>query len=97
MKLPEQLKNKEFRFVLLPKNAKSPPIHSFNEKQFTWQEAELHDGNIAVLGGYGGLGVLDIDDIDFLEAIIDKIPNTFTVKTATKKLPHFYFIIEEDI
>jgi hypothetical protein len=56
--------------------------------------AEGH--NYGILTGIGGLVVLDVDDIARLEAlgILDKVPETFTVKTGRGGL-HFYYICKD--
>jgi len=56
--------------------------------------AEGH--NYGILTGIGGLVVLDVDDIARLEAlgILDKVPETFTVKTGRGGL-HFYYICQD--
>lgn len=56
--------------------------------------AEGH--NYGILTGIGGLVVLDVDDIARLESlgILDKVPETFTVKTGRGGL-HFYYICKD--
>jgi hypothetical protein len=56
--------------------------------------AEGH--NYGILTGIGGLVVLDVDDIVGLKAlgILDKVPETFTVKTGRGGL-HFYYICQD--
>jgi len=56
--------------------------------------AEGH--NYGILTGIGGLVVLDVDDLAGLEAlgILDKVPETFTVKTGRGGL-HFYYLSQD--
>jgi hypothetical protein len=98
---PEQLKRPECKFVLLPKNKKDPPLHSFNKIQYDWKSAKEHKGNIGILAGYpiedGFLAFLDYDSWGFLNEIYFELPQTFCVRTALKKLVHQYFIVDEQI
>lgn len=50
-------------------------------------------GNYAVAGGHGGLVILDIDH-DSALAYLDKLPETFTVKSGGKRLPHLYYLTD---
>ncbi len=52
--------------------------------------------NYGVLGGKGGLIILDYDDYLFQELYSKKLPKTFTVKSAGKGLKHCYYFINED-
>lgn len=50
-------------------------------------------GNYAVAGGHGGLVILDIDH-DSALAWLDNLPETFTVKSGGKGLPHLYYLTD---
>jgi len=56
---------------------------------FNSKEVLAHENNIGIIGGYGRLRILDIDDESLGEALEDKM-NTFTIKTGSGG-KHFYF------
>ena len=96
--LIKQLRNKNFRFVRVQAKGKKaiglnwPTINndSYDSKRLKqWVE---QDGNYGVIGGYGNLVIIDIDDMEMLEIIKDVLPETFTVKTT--KGFHFYYTCE---
>jgi len=95
IEIPKQLKNNKFRFVLLKKKSKIPfekEWQSKNNYAFTdlklWKHLK-QNGNYGVVGGYGNLRILDIDN----PKLIDKFDamQTFTVKTGGGGR-HLYFI-----
>ena len=95
MKLPIQLQNNQFRFVLIKKGTKCPyeeAWHTTNNYPFFNKKIELTE-NVGIVCGYGNLIVLDIDNIKYLDEF-DKKCNTFSVKTGSGKR-HYYFICRE--
>jgi putative DNA primase/helicase len=99
--IPEQLKKPEFRFVLLKAKDKIPFEKDWTNKGYTFDNPRLiqhikSGGNYGVIGGYGNLRMLDIDDLDRVEEFEKKLGNTFMVKTGSGGL-HFYFISEYDV
>ncbi len=57
---------------------------------------QLRDhGTYAVATGHGGLVVIDVDH-EQGRAILDQLPETFTVLSGGKKLPHIYLRVEGD-
>ena len=91
--LYEELK-KEKKYVPL---GKAPFEKNWQKQGYKYDDKRLieHQGNIGIIGGYGNLVILDIDDKELgerLEAEYD----TFTVKTGTGG-KHFYFICEDKI
>lgn len=93
--IPKQLKNKAFRFNLLLKDSKIPiPTKKWSEVNYKYNEKELlkHPGNYGVIGGYGNLRILDIDNKELAEKLFNVL-DTFTVKTCGGTY-HFYFISE---
>jgi len=125
MKLPKQLQNPEFRFVLLGKwdcwkhketgeitempsevykelkklnqwmpLGKAPFEKNWQEKGYAYNSAELINHlktkNFGVIGGYGNLRILDIDDVKLAEEILKKT-KTYTIKTGGGGM-HFYFL-----
>jgi len=132
LKIPEQLKNPEFRFVLLGKwnnwgryenkNGKSvlvetkefsgldyeelsknkewkplgkaPYEPAWQKNGYSFDNPKLlnHQANFGIIGGYGKLRILDIDDSGLASLMSEKL-NTFAVKTGSGGT-HFYFISE---
>jgi hypothetical protein len=94
IKIPEFLKNEEFRFILLNKDSKIPcekKWESINNYKYNDPKLLKHledDGNYGVLAGHGRLRILDADNLEFAENC-KKIFETLTVKTCGGGL-HFY-------
>ena len=96
-KLPIQLKNNKFNFVRV--KGKNPSVsgkdwqnqvHSFIEVP-SW----IKNGyNYGVMGGIGGLVIIDADSDSISEAVETNLPETFTVETGSGK-KHYYFICTE--
>jgi len=121
-KIPKQLQNPDFRFVLLGKwntwrNAQTKEVRIFEPNEYSninksiwkplgkapfvksWQEnghlfnssvVMQHKFNIGVIGGYGNLRILDIDNTQLADELLKKL-NTFAVRTGSGGV-HFYFI-----
>lgn len=97
MEIIKQLQNPNFRFVLIRLKDKAP-------FEMQWQKIrnyppqhkrlELHKGNLGIVAGYGGLVILDIDDISLTNKF-DKMLDTFSVKTGSGGR-HYYLKCEEN-
>ena len=92
MKIPTQLKKEKLRFVRLKVCGKIPFEKGWQNKRHTYKDLELHQGNIGIQGGKGGLFVLDFDSKYAHDIVKDYLPPTFIVASAGKKLPHYYYI-----
>jgi len=94
--LPKQLQNDDFRFIQLKEKAKEPISgKSWLQNLGNFYDAErwLADGyNVGVVGGYGNLRIVDLDDENY-EEWAKKLPETFTTKS--KRGWHLYYIIKE--
>jgi hypothetical protein len=98
MKIPLQLQNPELRFYLCRKDeGKLPAEKSWNETNnymFFEERLQRYKGNYGVCCGYGNLVVLDFDDKEYYDKVKVHLPDTFTVLTANKRLPHMYYYLE---
>lgn len=100
--IPPQLLNEKFRFVLLQPNGKIPIEKEWQKKNnYSCEDIRLKNhikngGNYGILTGIGNLIVLDFDTKEAWEEWKDKLPKTFTTKTATKGLPHLYYFCETE-
>jgi len=97
--IPDRLKTPELRFYLVRSNGKIPIEKNWNESggaNYSWMERHLrtYRGNYGVVCGIGKLVVLDFDDLETYEANKHYLPPTFTVRTATKRLPHLYYYLK---
>lgn len=99
MEIPKQLKNPNFRFVLLGKGgtekAKIPFEKDWQNKGYAFDNPKLinhiqTENNFGVIGGYGNLRILDIDEPKLAEEFEKKL-DTYTIKTGSGGR-HFYFI-----
>lgn len=94
--IPKQLKEENYRFCPLIKGTKrsytshDKQNYSHNNKDFL---NLLKLGyNYGVLTGYNNLLVIDVDNNTILKEIKElNLPPTFTILSATKKKPHFYY------
>jgi hypothetical protein len=100
-KIPEKLRNIDFRFYLIAKNGKTPIEKKWNKSdgnnygfRFCNDAILKHNGNLGICTGFGNLIVFDFDDWKFYEKIRFSLPHTFTVKTALKRQYHMYFIYQ---
>jgi len=95
MILPQQLQNREFRFILIKPNTKNPMESAWQQyNNYVYFNSKIRQAkNVGALCGKGGLVVLDIDDEKYLKEF-DKKCNTFSVKTGSGKR-HYYFICKD--
>ncbi len=92
MKIPKQLQNKNFRFVLIQQKSKAPyepQWQKIRNYPFDHNKIIHHKGNLGVVAGYGSLIILDIDDKNLI-AMYDTRCATFSVKTGSGGR-HYYF------
>ncbi len=95
MEIPKQLKKIEFRFCKLKAKDKVPFEKDWQNKGYEYRDLKLTNhieqgGNYGVIGGYGNLRILDIDDPK-LAVELKKLLPTFTVQTGGGGM-HFYFL-----
>jgi len=96
MEIPQQLKQKGIKFVLLEKGGKKPFQKEWQNKVIDFDDIELlehinNKGNYGVMGGgLKQLIIIDFDDEKIQNEVVKKLPQTFTVKTGSGKL-HKYF------
>jgi len=100
IKIPEQLRDKKFRFIKLKKKDKVPIEKDWTTTaNYEWDDPEMQihlkdDNNYGVACGYGHLVVIDCDKEEIKNTVEDKLPETFTVKTGRGGY-HFYYICED--
>lgn len=98
MKIPPQLQKKEFRFVKIKKGQKGPFERDWpNTANYKWNDPKFKKWaeNYGVVCGYGDLVVIDADKKEIEKVVRKRLPNTFTVKSGGKGLPHFYYICKD--
>ncbi len=100
--IPKQLCNPNFRFFLLAKNKKVPPIEKFwnSKNNYMFFENKLlnhlnNGGNIGVVTGINSLIVIDFDDKEYQDLKVRLLPKTFVTKSANKRLQHRYYLLED--
>lgn len=94
-RLPDQLRNHKYRFYLA--HNKIPVQPSWNSTtNYRYDELELASwhGNYGLVCGIGGIIVLDFDNMELYEKVVSQLPPTFTVQSASRKLPHMYYVLE---
>jgi phage/plasmid-associated DNA primase len=96
IKLPEQLRQPGFEFVLLKPKSKVPMSSEtdWQNKVISFDNSRLllHEGNIGIKGGgIHRLVIVDCDNKNVQEEIEKMLPPTFTVASGGKGLFHFYY------
>ncbi len=95
--IPHQLQKDIFGFVKLRKDSKIPFELNWPDKPYSYKEIQgwIDQGNnYGVLGGYGGLVIIDADTLELSHIVQQRLANTFTVKSS-RFAYHHYFICEE--
>lgn len=101
--IPSQLCTIGYRFILAKKNEKIPVEKDWQSKNnYAYNDVRLSDwlraeNNYGVLCGSRGLVILDFDTIEKWNELKDKLPETFTVQSATRGLPHLYYHVIGEI
>ncbi len=93
--IPKQLQNEKFRFIKLKNNSKFPlEKWKKQENQYIYADSKFleHTVNYGIICG-NGLIVLDLDNENIYNAIKDKLPKTFQVKTTRGY--HFYYLCSD--
>lgn len=85
-KLPQQLQNPSLRFVKLLPKSKKPYEKDWTRKPYKSDEIECwfsEGNNYGILGGHGGLIIVDADTPEIV-SLLDKLPPTARQKTPKK-------------
>ena len=91
-RIPHQLQKEEFGFVKLKPRTKIPFEQDWQNKPYSSIEIQAwidEGGNYGVLGGHGGLVILDADTEEISILVKNRLPSTFTVKS--NRGYHFYY------
>lgn len=97
MEIPDRLKQKGIKFVLLERGGKRPFQLEWQNKIIEYDNPELikhleERGNYGVMGGGEKmLIIIDFDNVKVQEEVCPKLPQTFTVKTGSGKLHKYFF------
>ncbi|KKN50451.1 hypothetical protein LCGC14_0632820 [marine sediment metagenome] len=97
MTIPKQLQHKGINFVLLEKGGKKPFEIGWQKKQIEFDDPRLmqhlvEKGNYGVRGGGNKkLLIVDFDDEKVQKECLNKLPDTFKVKTGRGLLHLYYF------
>ena len=95
--IPKQLQHKDINFVLLEKGGKKPFEIGWQKKQIEFDDPRLmqhlvEKGNYGVRGGGNKkLLIVDFDDEKVQKECLNKLPDTFKVKTGRGLLHLYYF------
>ncbi len=92
--LPVHLQDKRFGFVKLRPRTKIPFEKNWNNRPYSYKTIQSwinHGGNYGVLGGYGGLIIIDTDSPQMVDIVFPNLPETFTVKTPNRGYHLYYF------
>jgi len=99
--IPDQLK--AFQFYLVRSGAKIPLEKAWNDtRNYTHDHYILQNhlwtrNNYGVVCGINQLIVLDFDHDEFYADAQKYLPETFTVLSARKRLPHLYYVLDGEM
>lgn len=93
--IPQQLKDENFRFVLIKYKTKRPYENNWQNNGYKYNDPKLikhleEGGNYGVIGGYGNLRIIDIDDPTLIEEYDAKL-KSFATKTGSGGR-HYYIL-----
>jgi len=94
-RIPNQLRTGSFGFVKLAPRSKKPVEKNWTNSPHSFHEINEWVGrgnNYGVLGGVGGLIVVDADTPELSAVVESKLPPTMTVSTGKGK--HYYFLCD---
>lgn len=97
--IPKQLQDDNFRFIKIRTKQKAPFENSWqknNNYKYDDKLLQSHiklDGNYGIVTGYGNLCVIDFDNEEYQEKLINKLPETFIVRSGGG-LKHLYYYID---
>lgn len=97
--IPDKLQQPFFRFIKVREN-KAPLEERWTDKNnYMYNETEIiafieKEKRYGIVTGFGGLLVIDFDTETIQKEVMQKLPETFTVKTAGRGLYHLYFIVD---
>ncbi len=95
--IPRQLEKQRFILTGSAINEKAPiekewqKDNNYMLQDIRFQEHLAKGGTYGVLTGINNLIVIDFDNEQVQNEVIEKFPETFTIKTAGKGLLHLYF------
>lgn len=98
--IPKQLQNPDYRFALVQPRKKIPCEKGWPENSnYRFDEKKLigfleNGWNYGVVCGKGNLVVIDADTPELDAAVVENLPETFTVKTG-RGAHHFYYICKD--
>lgn len=95
IEIPKQLQNENFRFCLVLNSTKRPFEDNWQDTNYKYNDIKLQNwlkdnNNYGVIGGYGNIVIIDIDDKNLAKEVKEKL-DTFTVKTGSGGM-HFYIL-----
>jgi P4 family phage/plasmid primase-like protien len=96
--IPNQLKQKEFRFIRIKPQEKIPIEKNWQKtKNYYYKDDILqkHTGNIGLATGYGNIVVVDFDNLEVQNKVLTNMPQTFTTSSGNEEgLVHCWFIVD---
>ena len=99
MKIPEVLRKNEFRFAKIKEGEKIPFEKNWStSNNYRWDDEELQEhiengGNVGLVGGFGDVIILDVDDYDVQVAVEKKLPETLEILSGSGNV-NFVFQVQ---
>lgn len=95
MDIPEQLSADKFRFILVGNDKRPQELEWTTKNNYPYDSEKIKkQERYGVLCGENNLVVIDYDNEIIQKETEDKLPETFTVKTAGKGLHHLYYVVD---
>jgi len=89
--IPIQLQKEELKFCKILPKSKRPFEKDWANNGYTYTDIDTSTGNYGVIGGYGGLIIIDSDTQELQEVVDTKLPKTFRVRTGSGGCHDYYF------
>ena len=101
MKIPEVLRKNEFRFAKIKEGEKILRENWSTSNNYRWDDEELQEhiengGNVGLVGGFGDVIILDVDDYDVQVAVEKKLPETLEILSGSGNV-NFVFRCKDDV
>ena len=100
LKIPEQLRGVQYRFIKIRPNSKKALEKNFQESyNYKYDEAAFKQylkkaTSYGILCGFGKLAVIDCDSEELAKHLYMELPATFSVTTGSGGL-HLYYLIPD--
>jgi len=94
--IPKQLQDESFRFCLIRRQEKTPFEPGWQGiNNYRWDDKRLvehinNGGNVGIVGGFGDIITLDVDDQEVRERVKESLPETLEIRSGSGNINFVY-------